>query len=615
MKKSYALFFLLFIISSLIIYISCSDSGTESVPPDTESVTTTISGTVLDEANAPIVGAEIKSAGQTAVTNASGGFTFANIKVPKSRFVVNVAKTGYFDGSFADVPKANGTSNIKVYLMSAGATTTVDAGIGGEATSQDGNSKVKLDANSVTNPDGSAYSGNVKLNVGYLDPTSENFSNLIPGGDLQATTTNNTQTTLYSYGIIRVEMKSDAGADLKIKSGNTSEITVDIPPSMEASAPATIPLWYYDDATGLWKEEGVATKNAQGDKYVGSVTHFSEWNCDTPEGTATVRGLVVDCNGLPVPGINVKIGQASANTGADGKFERRVPANTAFDVQVLGTRNFGLTSQIVSVPALAEGTIYDLPASLTVQCPVYVKGIIKCGTEIKYGQVVISWAGGYNSQYTDAEGKFNLPTAAGKDAEVSIYTFDGKYKTMNITTPIAPGTVLDLGVIEVCEGGVIGDNKLTINGGGFSNRTFTFSSDSLVAQVYGYFNPEDSLTVIWMWQEFAPDTIWFWFTFKGTGTGTPSDITMYLYINSAYYLSSQGLPNTTATANVTNYSGIGGLIEGTFSGTLVQFFGGTGSVTVSNGQFSVIRRIAGSQTEKRQRDKIPIEIRKKLNLK
>ena len=611
MKKNHALFFLLFIISSLIVYISCSDSGTESGPPDTESVTTTISGTVLDESNAPIVGAEIKSAGQTAVTNASGGFTFSNIKVPISRFVVNVSKSGYFDGSFADAPKANGTSNIKVYLMTAGVTQTVDAGTGGEAAILNG-SKVKLVANSVTKSDGSAYTGNVNLSVGYLDPTSENFSNLIPGGDLQATTTNNTPTTLYSYGIIRVEMKDDAGADLKIKTGNTSEITVDIPPSMEASSPATIPLWHYDEATGLWKEEGTATK--QGDKYVGTVAHFSDWNCDTPEGTATVRGLVVDCNSLPVPGINVKIGQASASTGSDGKFERRVPANTAFDVQVLGARNFGLTSQIVSVPALAENDVHDV-GTLTVQCPVYVKGLIKCGADIKFGQVVISWAGGYNSQYTEADGKFNLPTAAGKDAEVSIYTFDGKYKTMNITTPTNPGDILDLGIIEVCDAGVTGDNKLTINGGGFSNRTFTFSTDSLVAQVYGYFDPSDSLTFIWMYQVFAPDTIWFWFTFKGTGLGTPSDITMYLYINSAYYLAAQGLPNTTTTANVTNYSGIGGLIEGTFSGTLVQFFGGTESVTISNGQFSVIRRITGTQSEKRQRDKIPIEIRKKLHLK
>jgi hypothetical protein len=381
---------------------------------------------------------------------------------------------------------------------------------------------------------------------------------------------------------------------------------------MEATAPATIPLWHYDAATGLWKEEGTATK--QGDKYVGTVAHFSDWNCDTPEGTATVRGLVVDCNALPVSGITVKIGQASAITGADGKFERRVPANTAFEVQVLGTRNFGLTSTPVSVPSLSQGTTHDV-GTLTVQCPVYVKGTIKCGTDIKFGQVVISWAGGYNSQYTEIDGKFNLATDVGKDAVVSIYTIDGKFKTLNTTTPTIRGTVNDLGVIEVCDQAVIGTNKFTVNGSGFSNRTFTFSTDTLVSEVFGYYDPTDSLTFIWMWQVFAPDTILYWFSFNGNGLGTPSEISMWFFHNSQQYYSFQGIPNTTAVVNVTKYSGIGGLIEGTFNGTLVQLLGGTGNVTISNGQFSVIRRITGTQSEKAIKDKIPIEIRKKLHLK
>ncbi|MDP2362516.1 MAG: carboxypeptidase-like regulatory domain-containing protein [Ignavibacteria bacterium] len=612
MRKIYVLLFLSALISSLIIYSGCSDSGTDPGPGGTSKVQTTISGTVLDESNTPITGALVSIAGQSdVVTNASGSFIFSKIPVPKDRFVVNVFKTGYFKGSVADAPKADGTINIRVYLMSAGVIQTVDASTGGEATLTNG-SKVKLGANIVTNSDNSTYTGNVNLSVGYLDPTSENFSSLIPGGDMLAQTANNTQRTLYSYGIIKVEMKNDAGADLKIKTGNQSEITVDIPPSMEATAPATIPLWHYDNVTGLWKEEGTATK--QGDKYVGMVGHFSDWNCDVPEGTATVRGLVVDCNALPVPGISVKIGQAGAITGSDGKFERRVPANTAFEVQVLGTRNFGLTSTPVSVPALSEGSTRDV-GTLTVQCPVYVKGIIKCGADIKFGQVVISWAGGYNSQYTEADGKFNLATDVGKNAEVSIYTFDGKYKTMNITTPTVRGEVRDLGVIEVCDQVVTGINKFTVNGSGFNNRTFTFATDSLVAQVYGYFDPADSLTVIWMWQVFAPDTIHYWFTFKGTGTGTPTEITMYFYHNSLSYIAVDGFPGSSSTLNITKYSGVGGLIEGTFSGTLVNPYVTGDNVTISNGQFSVVRRIIGAQIEKVQRDKIPIEIRKKLHLK
>ena len=353
MKKTILIAFSLFLVSSAVIYYGCKDNSTNPIPTPTggETVTTTISGTVLNESNAPITGAEVTSAGQTTTTNSSGGFIFSGIKVPKDRFVVNVVKSGYFKGSYADAPIANGTSTIRMYLTTAGATQTISSSTGGEATLQNG-SKVKLNANTIANADGSVYNGNVNLSMGYLDPTSENFSSLVPGGDMQAERTDNSQATLYSYGIIKVEMKSDAGADLNIKSGSESEITVDIPTSLAATAPSTIPLWHYDNTTGLWKEEGTATK--QGDKYVGTVSHFSDWNCDTPEGTASVSGLVVDCNNLPVPGISVRIGQVSVITGSDGKFLRRVPANTAFDVQVLGGRNFGLTSQVVSVSALTR---------------------------------------------------------------------------------------------------------------------------------------------------------------------------------------------------------------------------------------------------------------------
>ena len=341
------------------------------------------------------------------------------------------------------------------------------------------------------------------------------------------------------------------------------------------------------------------------------VAHFSDWNCDTPEGTATVSGLVVDCNNLPVPGINVKIGQASANTGSDGKFERRVPANTAFEVQVLGTRNFGLTSQPVSVPALNATDVHDV-GTLSVQCPAYVTGLIKCGTDIKFGQVVISWDGGYNAQYTDATGKFNLATDLNKNAEISIYTFDGNYKIINTTTPSVPGEVKDLGVIEVCDPVMIGDNKFTVNGGGFTNRTFTFAATD-TNNVFGYYNPADSTTWISLYQIDATDTVYCWIYFKGTGTGTPTNSVMWFYHNSQIYYAAQGIPNTSAIVNVTTYSGVGGLIEGTFSGTLFGYLG-SGNVSITAGEFSVVRIVTGSPGEKSFKDKIPIEIRKKLHL-
>lgn len=592
MKKHYVLF-IFFVLATFLLLNRCSDSSTNPTPTDQTTVKTTISGTVLDENNSPIAGAEVSCAGQTATTNAQGGFSFSNISVPKSRFVVNSVMSGYFNGSFADAPKANGISNIKIFMMNSGVTETVNSANGGVVELSNGTA-VELTSNSISKEDGSAYSGNVNVSVAYLDPTSENFSNLIPGGDLMAQGSNNTQSTLYSYGIIKVDMKGDSGEKLQIKSGNTSQITVDIPSSMEGDAPATIPLWHYDETTGLWKEEGTATK--QGDKYIGTVSHFSDWNCDVPEGTGTVKGLVVDCNNLPVSGIVVKIGQASAVTDADGKFERRVPANTAFEVQVLGNRNFGLVSTPVPVSPLTEGTTYDV-GTLHVDCPAYVKGLIKCGTDVKYGQVVISWDGGYNSQYTGTDGSFKLPTDIAKNATISIYTFDGKYKSFNITTPAIRGETLDLGTIEVCDQVVLGENKFTLNGDGFNNRTFTFSGDTNF--VYGYFDPQDTLTWIWMYQVFQTDTIQFWTTFKGTTVGTATDVFFYLYHNSKYYYGFPGMPNTSASLSITAYNGIGGLIEGSFNGVVSELFGSS-SITITNGKFSVVRTVAQTPGDKKQ---------------
>ncbi len=510
MKKNLTLTFVSVLVLSLFVYYGCKDNSTN--PPTEnggETVTTSISGTVLDDSNAPISGAQIESAGQTTTTNSDGTFMFSGIQVPKNRFVVNVTKSGYFRGSNSGTPAANGTSTIKIYLMQAGVTQTIDASSGGEAALQNG-SKVVLNSNSIAASDGSVYSGNVNLSLGYLDPTSENFSNMVPGGDMQAQRTDNSQATLYSYGIIRVQMKGDGGQDLNLKTGSQSEITVDIPASMASSAPATIPLWHYDQTTGLWKEEGTATK--QGDKYVGTVGHFSDWNCDVPEGTATVSGLVVDCNNQPVQGISVRVGQVNVHTGSDGRFERRVPANTAFQVQVLGSANFGLGSETASVPALSEGNTHDV-GTLHVDCPAYVKGFIKCGTDVKYGQVAISWEGGYNVQYTGSDGSFNIATDIGKAAQLSVYTFDGSFTNMDITTPSTRGNSLDLGTIQVCEQVQTGDNKFTINGSGYNNTTIVFASDT--NQVFGYFDPADSMSFVYMYKVTGTDTTLLWFTFYG----------------------------------------------------------------------------------------------------
>jgi hypothetical protein len=76
-------------------------------------------------------------------------------------------------------------------------------------------------------------------------------------------------------------LESAAGEKLQISTGNTAKLNFSIPSSLQAAAPNTIALWYVDEKTGLWKEEGMATKN--GNAYEGDVKHFTYWNCDYPD--------------------------------------------------------------------------------------------------------------------------------------------------------------------------------------------------------------------------------------------------------------------------------------------------------------------------------------------
>ncbi len=81
-----------------------------------------------------------------------------------------------------------------------------------------------------------------------------------------------------SFGMMAVVLESTSGEKLQIAKDKSAKLTIPIPSSIQSSAPASISLWYVDEQTGLWKEEGTATKN--GTSYVGDVKHFSFWNAD-----------------------------------------------------------------------------------------------------------------------------------------------------------------------------------------------------------------------------------------------------------------------------------------------------------------------------------------------
>ncbi len=132
-------------------------------------------------------------------------------------------------------------------------------------------------------PDGVAE---IKGQITYLDP--EDDVSLTPGGDLLAlpegADPNATPVLLETFGMMEFDLVDQNGEPIHELSG---EAEVCMKAGAGLSAGDTIPLWYYDDAAGLWKEEGQGTvEDRDGVLMIcGGVTHFSWWNYDQPINT------------------------------------------------------------------------------------------------------------------------------------------------------------------------------------------------------------------------------------------------------------------------------------------------------------------------------------------
>jgi hypothetical protein len=57
------------------------------------------------------------------------------------------------------------------------------------------------------------------MSVVYMDPTTNSFSETVQGGDMAALRSDSSEATLYSYGILKVEMEGSGGQPLQLSAG------------------------------------------------------------------------------------------------------------------------------------------------------------------------------------------------------------------------------------------------------------------------------------------------------------------------------------------------------------------------------------------------------------
>lgn len=426
-----------------------------------------LSGIVRDASGTPIEGVSIVSGSSAATTNTDGFFEFDQIQVvsvQNDRSVVRFSKAGYFDVVRSmDADDAEGASwevvmckkenndftSIKTYSSSSDQ--TLQAGEMKIDMPQDG---YKVDGT------GLSYTGKVKSEMVYLDPNNERFSEMMPGGDLAAVRSDNSSAQLVSYGMTDLNMYAENGDKLQLKNGSKAKLTFPIPAGMGENPPASIPLWSFNEKTGLWEEEGSAT--LQGNVYVGEVAHFSWVNLDYPEKQGTVYGYVKDDTGKVLPGVRLSIGQMLASTvsKSDGYYSHEVPANTAFNITVKDLYYGGINQNVsVKVSALSPGERRQVDITLPHLVRVYGKVMNERGDGIRSSVWVQTDKAKTEVLQTDKDGNFNVYVP--KDMKGKATVFARTYRGDEVSKDI---TIEDKDVyVELTVGGTGGVNTNMIH--------------------------------------------------------------------------------------------------------------------------------------------------------
>lgn len=292
---------LLLIMSMATFFHSCvkdEDIGIEKIvlPDAKELIQTNIFGLVVDENDLPVRNSEVllktDKGFEATTTDEDGNFKYFDVRVVREGAFLKVRQSGKFEGFRKMNVTPNSYNYTKIKLLDKTIIGTVSSTTGGTL-SHSSNATIELSANSVRYENGGEYTGNVNVAMAWIDPTASDLPERMVG-DLSGVDIEGEEVYLGTYGMLNVELLADNGEELQLKDGSPATLSFPVPDKIRSQAPATIPLWAYNEDLGTWLEEGSAT--LQGGFYVGDVAHFSSWNCDYKGERITVTGKVISRN-------------------------------------------------------------------------------------------------------------------------------------------------------------------------------------------------------------------------------------------------------------------------------------------------------------------------------
>jgi hypothetical protein len=268
-----------------------SSGSSTTTTPTTSTPTTTpsgqnvsdkgiVMGKITDENGAAVSSVSVTLDSTTIASNEQGFFVIEQVTAGTDK-VLRYSKAGYVPGTKTVNVVAGQESFANLSLKAVGISQQLTGSAGGTVTDDrtDGqNGSIIIPANAVVNAAGAPVSS-YTVELTTLLPSDPNYSSLFPGKFLGGSTPGSTANPqpLISYGVVNVDLKDSQGNKVFLASGAKATINFPIDPAHDPGT-STVPIWYLDENTGVWIQEGTAAKS--GSFYTADVSHLTPWNVD-----------------------------------------------------------------------------------------------------------------------------------------------------------------------------------------------------------------------------------------------------------------------------------------------------------------------------------------------
>jgi uncharacterized protein YfaP (DUF2135 family) len=318
------------------IAISCTPVGVL-----TGTVSNYYTGTPIGQARITVTA--LNDAGETLInasvlTNETGAYRIAGLGIAE-RFVLNAWSEGFATRSeiFSNSTEQPDVSHSALVLQAH-----YSEGFSASSVASlivDGQTLVNLPANAFVTADGTPASGTITPALTIIDPSGD--AGVMPGNYEVLNPETGEINLMESFGALDASFRDAEGNLLQLAPGTSATISIPMASRITpATAPATVPLFYFDEHNGYWIEEGEATLTQEDGQYFyrGTVTHFTTWNADRIYETVNLRGCVQDTAGNSLANARVVatgrnyIGHSVGYSNSEGDFV--VPVRISSEILV-----------------------------------------------------------------------------------------------------------------------------------------------------------------------------------------------------------------------------------------------------------------------------------------